>query len=447
MIAGASPARGEEAGDAKTAAPAATAAVTQKKPAGATVAAKPELIQSQMPAWLEVGVQGRGRLELPSGIAYVPDTSDVYYLSRLRFDLGVKVRPWLRFSSQIQDSRTVNYDLGPAPTNMRDPLDLRQAYADIGVAEGEGFRMRFGRQEIKLGQGRLMGASDWGNVARSWDAARLSYTRAGMKADLLAGSVVLADPSRFDRHRPGEHLYGAYLGFDKLVKRATIEPYLFAKTQLKVAGERGEIGNSHLYTGGFRVFGKLPGRFDYNAEMARQWGYYASDGIAAWAGTYTAGWTAVTTWWKPRLSADVHLASGDDALKDGSRGTFDQLYPSNHDFMGTGDQVGWRNLRSYKGGVEVSPTRKFKAMVDYRELYLASVQDGFYNSGGTRMVLNRKAGSAHIGSELDIVTVYLLPQGVSLGIGVAHLFPGEYLKQSTKGHGYTYPYIMWAKRF
>lgn len=68
--------------------------------------------------------------------------------------------------------------------------------------------------------------------------------------------------------------------------------------QLNVVDERGGKGNSHLDTAGGQVFGKTPGRFDYSAEVMRQWGYLASDQIAAMAGAYTIGW-------KPRLSFEI----------------------------------------------------------------------------------------------------------------------------------------------
>ena len=415
-------------------------------PAKAATKAQPELIQSNLPAWLQFSVQARGRLEAPFGVGYVPDSSDVYYLSRLRFDLGVRPTKWLRFFAQAQDSRAIGYDLGPKPASMFDPIDLRQAYVEIGGVEATPACVRVGRQEMQFGGGRLVSASEWSNTGRTFDAARLSLSASGVKADFFGGSVIQPDSNRFDRHKPGDHLYGTYIGLGRLMPQAVVEPYFLVKTNLGVNGEHGDLGNAHVYTSGFRVAGRLPARFDYSTEIAHQWGFWAADGISATAGYHTLGWTAVPRGWRPRLSTDITHASGDGTYKDGNRNTFDQLYGGLHSQVGVADQVGWRNIRNYKAGVDVTPTRKLKASVDFRELYLASTQDGLYNSSGTRVVLNRKATSTHVGSELDLQASYVI-QGATITAGWGRLFAGQYLKQSSKGSGYSFPFLMWLKRF
>ena len=406
-----------------------------------------DLLQPYLPSWLEFNLLFRGRVEAPLGIGFTPGSSDVYYASRLRFNLGVKPTPWMRFFAQAQDSRAPGYGSGPVPVSTYDPWDLRQAYVELSPSERLGFQARVGRQELHFGSGHLLAAPEWSNTGKSFDAARLSYARHGIKADLFAGSIVQLDAARFDRHKPGEHLYGTYVSLPSPIPSMTIEPYLLARTQWNVVDERGVKGNSHLYTGGGRVFGKTPARFDYSVEIMRQWGYVAADSISATAGAYTFVWTAVPSGWKPRLSFEVNHASGDDANRDGRRNTFDQLYAGLHSYYGIADQVGERNIRQYKAALDVAPSEKFKASVDFRELYLASVEDGLYNLSGTRTVLNRNATSSHVGSELDLQGSYLFPGGVTVVMGYGKIFAGSYLKQSTGGGGYQYPYLMWNKRF
>src|SRR5580765_6087381 len=51
----------------------------------------------RLPRWLQFGGGIRGRFEDPSGMSFIPDASDAYYFSRVRLNLTVRPRPWLRF--------------------------------------------------------------------------------------------------------------------------------------------------------------------------------------------------------------------------------------------------------------------------------------------------------------------------------------------------------------
>jgi hypothetical protein len=69
-------------------------------------------------------------------------------------------------------------------------------------------------------------------------------------------------------------------------------------------------------------------------------------------------------------------------------------------------------------------------------------------TAGTRLVLNRQATSAHVGNEIDLFGSYQIAKGLTYGTGIAHLFAGQYLKQSTnKSYGYWIPYVFCTKTF
>jgi hypothetical protein len=422
-------------------------AEAKTNPAAPAKAAAAGPLQEWFPGWLQIGAQVRGRLDGPTGLGYTPGVSNDYYLERVRLDILVRPIAQLRFYAQTQDSRAWGYDNRAALNSVHDPLDFRQGYVDFLSNESRGVQVRFGRQDITLGAGRLVSSPDWSNVSRSFDAARLALFRPGIRMDFIAGSPVLIDPGRMDRHKPGEHLYASYVSLTKLVPRANLQPYLLARTTLNAAPESGKAGDARLYTAGVRLEGKLPARFDYAVEVAKQWGPWSSDRISAVGGMYTLGWVVRPTGLKPRLTLDAHHASGDGDAKDGTHGTFDQMYAANHNTMGITDQFGWKNMRMAKAGVEFSPCKKCKVGTDFREMYLATIQDGLYAGNGTRSVLNRKATSRHVGSEADVTAFYQFNKVWSAGIGVGRVFAGAYLAQSSKGGDYTYPFLTWTGRF
>jgi hypothetical protein len=324
---------------------------------------------ANLPHWLELGGQLRGRFEAPSG----HDS----YLSRIRLDLGLRPTNWLRFYVQAQDAR------GTSGTPY-DPVDLRQGYVELHFEGEVSARFRAGRQELAFGGERMIGPSDWG-ISRTFDALDLSVTRGAVTLDLFAASPIQIDPTRFDRHKPGEHVYGAYATIRNR-HGMQIEPYLMFRP-------------NGLASPGLRVTGRLPRGFDYSGETVIQHGGPA----AGRAATGTLGWTIGSAAWKPRISAEYNYGSSH----------FDPLYPSNHNYYGMIDRFGWKDLRNYRVGFDFVAARKLKVRADFNDFAHAS--------------------SAHIGREINTVAAYQWTKVWKFGAGIAHLFPG-----------YTYPYVMFA---
>ncbi|MGB6942668.1 MAG: alginate export family protein [Bryobacteraceae bacterium] len=399
-----------------------------------------------LPPWIQIGGQIRGRFEGVSGTSIINNSPDNYYASRLRIELGFKPTSWLRFFAQGQDTRVGAYNKSPAPSTLYDPLDLRQGYVELNFEGKTSVRFRAGRQEMAFGAERLIGPADWG-ISRTFDALDLTLSAGRAKVDLIAGSAVLIDPTRFDPHKPGEHLYGAYGSLRRVLPGVNIEPYLLFKQTLNVKSETGALGDALVISPGARVFGTAPGRIDYTVEVVAQRGSYSSDKVRALGDSAVAGWTLFDVAVKPRLSVEYNYASGDATAKDGERNTFDQFYPSNHSYYGMIDQFGWKNMKNARAGFDFLPLKKLKVRTDFNEFYLATIQDGLYNSSGTAVVLDRKATSSHIGSETNTVGLYQYSKVWKFGAGFGHLFAGEYLKESKVGFGYTYPYVMLLGNF
>ena len=401
---------------------------------------------AKLPRWLGVGVQIRGRVEAPSGTSAFNSSSDEYYLSRIRVDLAIRPVSWLKLFAQTQDARVGGYNSARAPTTLYNPMDLRQGYIALDYEGVVHARLQAGRQELAFGGERVIGPADWG-MSRTFDAVDLMLDGGRAKVDLFAGSPVLIDNTRIDRHKPGEHLYGAYGSVRRVLPGMDVEPYLLFKQTLLIKSETSIAGDGLVVSPGLRIFGKAPGRLDYTVEALLQRGSYSSDTVIAGAMSYVAGWTILEIPLKPRISAEYNYASGDGAGKDGRRETFDQFYPSNHGYYGMIDQFGWKNLENWRMGFDCVPSKKLKLRADFNQFYLATVQDSLYNSAGSSAVLNRAATSNHIGAEVNGVALYQWSKIWKFGAGYGHLFAGSYLKQSKLGFGYSYPYLMFVGNF
>jgi hypothetical protein len=413
--------------------------------AGAWGQSPSSLLNQELPEWLHFSGEYRARLEGFDGGSFKPNTQDLYGLSRLRFGVAIQPTDWLRFVGQAQDSRVFWNDIVAAAPPYQDTFDLRVAYAEFGGAT-KPVTLRVGRQELEFGEQRLVGSLNWTNEARTFDAVRATIHWQGYRLDAFASSLVVPVDGGFDHHAPGNDLHGLYGGIEKLVPNAVIEPYVLWRVAPRQKNEDGKLGSLDTKTGGVRFAGKLPEAFDYSLEMAIQRGNIAADPVGAWAGHWNAGHTFAAAW-QPRAFVEFNYASGDRNPHDSHIGTFDQLYPTGHDKYGMADQVGWRNIEDLRFGVETKPMHSLKASLVVNSWHLASATDGLYNAAGA-LLLRSTSGTAgtHVGEEIDAQGLWTVNKQVQLGAGIGHIFPGEFLKRTTPGHAYTFPYMMaiWA---
>ena len=406
-----------------------------------------EDLNRELPPWLRFSADYRTRLEGADGIGFKTNNQDMYLLSRLRFGTQIAPVRWFKIVAQAQDARIFFNDRVAGTPPYQDTLDLRLAYVELGNSEGP-VVVRAGRQELDFGDQRLIGTSNWLNVPRMFDAVRATFRHGGYRLDAFASSIVAPLDGTFDHHQEGNNLHGLYGGLEKLVPRAVIEPYVLWRVAPRQKNEDGKVGSLDTKTGGVRWVGKLPLGFDYGMEMALQAGNIGGDSLRAWAGHWVGGYTFTHAPYTPRVFAEYNYASGDRDPRDGHMGTFDQLYPTGHDKYGLADQVGWRNIRDLHFGVEARPARRVTAAAGLHSWRLASATDGLYNAAGA-MIARVADGSAgtRVGDELDAQAMYKVNRQMSVGAGVGHIFPGEFLKRATQGNPYTYPYLMLGYAF
>jgi len=405
-------------------------------------------INRRTKGWLSVSGEFRTRFEARTDEQFRSGRDDSFFLTRVRLDVDVHPTRWVRFFLEGQDAQAMGMKADPDPPQVEDTFDLRQAYVEWFDRERQGFGVRVGRQEFRFGDERLVGALNWGNTSRSFDAVRLFYAKPKYRVDLFASSVVVIEDGAFNKHRDGENLHGVYGSFQNVIPQATIEGYLLWRTLPRVVDERGSAGDADVYTFGCRWAGTLPGSFDYRLELAGQRGTYASDHVRAGALHTQFGYTVRQAKTSPRLLVEYNFASGDREPRDGTRGTFDQLFPTNHDKYGIADLVGWRNMHNLRTGVGLKLTERVGMQVDYHSFWLASRRDALYSAGGIPIArIPSGASSRHVGQELDFDVRITLTKDLSLWAGYAHLLTGGFLKQATAGASTGFYYTMLTYRF
>jgi len=127
---------------------------------------------------------------------------------------------------------------------------------------------------FSFGDERVIGPSDWQNMGRTFDTLRVDLQHPGVNVSSFAASVVYAIDGQIDHHTEGNNIYGIYSSFTRLLRSATIEPYLLWRLAPRLASLPETEGRGYLseVTGGSRLAGTLPGNFDYDVEMNKQTG-------------------------------------------------------------------------------------------------------------------------------------------------------------------------------
>jgi hypothetical protein len=202
-----------------------------------------------------------------------------------------------------------------------------------------------------------------------------------------------------------------------------------------------------VYTIGARIK-SLPGQFhgwDYEAEFAGQFGRFQVSANSpslsqqAFAAHVAGGYTWEKLWGTPRVGLEYNYSSGDDNSQDGTHGTFDNLFPTNHKFYGFMDFFSWQNIHDVRLTTSLKPVKQLTLTADYHAFWLASTQDSFYqingaprSSGGYGI---KPGAGDYVGSEVDVVAAYAIKSYASVQAGYGHFFTGEYVNNSLAATG------------
>jgi hypothetical protein len=395
-----------------------------------------------LPRWLTVGGEIRGRTEFNTGVSFTERDSS-FHLQRARLDLGIRLHRQVRFTAEFQDSRAFGWDTSPAPpASVADSADLRLANLQIGDA-GEGpLELVAGRQALIFGSKRLISTSSWSNVGPAFDGVRLTQHWGALRVHYFAATRVRSLGDGFDHFSSATKSFGTYASWQSGDGHTVVEPYWLANTFSGRVSESGVRGGEEAHTFGTRLVRQGEAGMGYEVEIVSQQGEIAGDGLSAWGAHANVGRRFADWRGTPRFFVDYSFASGDGNRSDGRQHTLQQLFPTHK--WGTADDLAWRNIHEPLMGVEAEPRRKWRTTLRFRELFVASRQDGLYGFSGAELVRNPAATSSHIGHELDLQINYRFSSRLDILGGYGHVFQGTYLRQSMPEHAVNVAFLMWT---
>jgi Alginate export len=406
--------------------------------------------RQDLPSWMSLDGQIRLRTEDFTSYLYIPGNERIYELTRVYGGLTVRPTSFLTGYMQFIDAHALGLPVNIVASNMRDVFDLRQGYLEYHN-EDNNARLYAGRKELKFGNERVVGISDWTNVSRTWDGF-FGHFGAGKdknSVDLFSTSVVTVHPTSLDTHGAGLTFHGGYGTIGSGIPNSVLWPFVLVKAFPHVKSQQGIYGSEVETTFGAETEGRLPAGFDYDILGDLQRGSYSNDSIHSGAGIVKVAHLFDSLPWKPRLGGEYDYATGNPHQNPNRISTYDQQYPSDHNAFGLFDLFGFQNIKEQRVNLDLGPTKNLWLLIQGEAIGVSSRFDSVYNSGGGVIVPPPPHGFAtnSIGDGFDASAKYVFHDYWTVNTGVGHFFPGSLMAANLHGAPLTYAFFGITYRF
>ena len=340
------------------------------------------------------------------------------------------------------------------PLIFEDKADFQNLFVDITPWPKSRNRLvfRLGRQELLYGKQRLVSSFDWANVMRTFDGARVMLSVPGNDEDLWqidgwwARLVQISNDGWNDTDENTQFfgIYAAHTGSSP----SGYDFYALGFSGDERINPDGNMGTDTHMTFGGRFWCKQYQPWDFEVEAAWQTGRFAGDTTNAWMVALESGYTCKDLPASPRFSLGYEFASGDSSPTSGSVGTFNQLFPLGHAFLGYIDVVGRQNIHAVHGRLDLKPIKKLKAWAQFYSFWTVQDKDALYNAGGAAIRRDLTAGSgSHVGVELDLAVKYQLDHHSAFLGGYSHFWPGNFIQGTGPDEPIDFVYLQYQFTF
>ncbi len=369
-----------------------------------------------------------------------------FLLQRTRLYANLQARPWLRLYGEAIDATSSYEDLPPRAIeeNRFDALNL---FGDVRLWDGQRAEIWFrgGRQELLYGKERLISPLDWANTRRTFDGFKVFARGEKWNVDAFWVRPVplaqhLGNDHNFDHPDTSQEFLGIYLTRKGLTNQ-TVDLYY-----LRLAEYDGRPDFDY-HTLGARWEGKYE-NWLAEAEAGYQLGEYGVQDHSAGFYTIGGGRKLVRLPWNMVFWTYFDWASGNDPTAR-THGTFNQLFPFGHRYLGFMDIVGRQNIEDLNFQLTVAPWKPIELLLWWHIFHLDQAQDALYDPGGA-IVRQDPTGAAgtDVGQELDLLLRWTITPRAEVQFGYSHLFPGDFLRNTPGGApGKDFYYTQFTARF
>ncbi len=355
-----------------------------------------------------------------------------------------------RWFTEVRYSGTQSTDR-PIGGVWEDDPDVQNFFLEgtIGASTRHPVTIRAGRQELLFGGQKLVSPLDWSNTRRTWDGIAVIARTPRTRTTAFATRPVLKEKHDLDSPSDDVSFTGTTVQIRPKDGHA-VEAFawmLHDSSGKYVSEDAGSSTDVDRLTVGARYEWKAGG-WSGDVEAAWQSGDAENDDIRAHMASVSAGHQWAKAPGKPRASFGVDLASGDDSPTDGTAGTFDQLFPLGHAYLGHVDVVGRRNIRAARGQFEAWPAKGVKVEAAIHGFWLDQERDALFDAAGAalRRDATGKAGD-DVGEELDVMVSWTFRRHHVVALEVARFWGGKFLERTGGAEDVTWGWLGYEFKF
>jgi hypothetical protein len=372
---------------------------------------------AQSPSYTVSG-QIRYRYELDNR-SFVPERKpNQFHLLRSRLGIEVKPEPGISVFLQLQDSRhfgSENAAQGRGTSDCSaDAIDFHQAVFILDQLFKKPLQLKIGRQELRYGNERLIGVSNWPNTGRTFDAAVLNWHGKKLTTDVFCSRLTGSQTSADSDNLLG--VYSVWTPWNRVLLDGCVI-HDFNTTPVKTGTDLGK-NKLNRYTIGLNGHGKYA-RLNWAIEGYQQFGKMVIVEGLPLADIRARLWSAALGYTVQQAHATCITLSacritGDNNANDGSARQFNTLFGSNHRFYGLMDYYPDRLLTAY-GLQDYAVTAETNCCA---RLNVACEAHLFKTDVAHAAVAAKK-----IGKEVDLTATWKYAKSTSLQAGLSAFVP------------------------
>jgi hypothetical protein len=382
--------------------------------------------------YLSIGGEIRYRYEYTHNPAWGQDPQDEYgvFLHRYVLHGDWHINSHLRFFGQLYSALENGREQGPSPVD-EDQLTVQNAFLDLGLDLPAKTRLtlRGGRQEIKLGSGRLVNVREGPNLRRKFDGFRLLLDITDWQISAIATRLAKSNRGVFDDGMDEQQaLWGLYAqGQPTLLRMGKTDIYYLGYRNDRARYQQG-TGEETRHTLGARLWGDAGG-WAYNWEFDYQWGAFGSGNIQAWSAASITGYRWHTLPLSPYVGISANIASGDEDPVDPDLQTFNPLFPRG-DYFSELSLLGPRNFYNLNPLLILNLTPDVSLTTGLNFFWRLSKEDGVYSPNGQLLRASGDSDERFVGSSISLSNEWRIKRHFFLNLVYAHFFPGPFIEDT-----------------
>lgn len=390
-------------------------------------------LDKQSVSFVSFGGSVRPRYEVITNEEWTADNNQSFYSQRIAFHTDVYVGKFLRFFGELQHG----YKTGEEAFLDSDQIDIHQSFIELRKMDTK-LSLRFGRQELKYGAGRLIDYGFGPNIRRSFDIGKITYSSNHTQIEAYYGKDVRLSFKAFDNgfnlfkgNAANSKVWGIYGQFSLFPNEGETDntELYYLGIESPRAGFNDVLGKEVRHSIGIRRYGVAGTGFTYNTELIYQFGKIDNSSISAFNFETDWQYSLSGKTWRPTLGLKFDLSSGDENWGDEEINSFNPMYvnPAIYSLAIVNTPV---NLVSIHPSITIFPKGKFMVELEFAVFGRTTAEDGLYSPPNRQVRMANDLSERHIGNTIGLFMLYNYNRYLNFNIRSSYFMAGDFVKAS-----------------